>query len=213
MQASISICFVLAAVSAQSLAGIQTYNNYGPEWDHNQYGTYMITGPGTSYGLWQQAFDFTPAIGEELTSLVVTLTLGCGYDYVQNTADVFLLGDNNGLPGTVLDSWHFDDALPVYSSGHPRPILVCPGDGTVSLNAGQRYWVGVGTTGDNSVLAWFLNNDSNEKGIWCRNEGSGWNVISSSYTRPVFRVNVVPEPATLSLFATGAFLLLRRKRI
>jgi len=201
---------VWAILVAQASAGVMVFDNYAPGWDHNEHSVYPVSGPDSSYGLWQQAFDFSPTTGDTLSGIYLTLTLALNHDLDQNTVDVFLLADNQGLPGTVLESWHFDDALPLYTAPHPRPVLFCPGDGTVSLAAGERYWVGVGTSG-NTVVSWFLN-ITGDKGIWCRNEGSGWHVISSNYTRPVFRVEVVPEPATLGLLAIGGVILSRRRR-
>jgi len=204
-------CVLVASLQSQAIAGVPTYHNYDTGWNHNQYVTYMATGANTSYGLWQQAFDFTPADTETFHSLVLTITLGCGYDYVDNTADVYLMADSDGLPGTVLDTWHFEDTLPVYSTPHPRPVLACYGDGQVTLTAGQRYWISLGTDGGNSVISWFQNT-TGYSSKWCRNEGAGWNVISSNITSPVFRVNLVPEPMTLSLLAIGGLALIRRQR-
>jgi len=128
-----------------------------------------VTAPsGTQYA---PAFAFTPTSNVYFTQLAMALD----YESGTNSVTVDLMSGSSG-PGAVLESWS--------ASGLPFGSPCCSltalsGNGTILLESGTTYWVGV-LPGDNSTFAQWADNTTGATAALYENEGSGWSPVSGT---------------------------------
>ena len=123
-----------------------------------------------------------------------------------NAGDIWLMSDSGGLPGVILESFHFDN-LPTFSTSSTALVT---GASTLHplLSAGTQYWL-VASANDDSFLSLNFNN-TNDTGLASRDDALPWG-FDPDATAGAIRVSgtpaAVPEPATIVLFATGTLVL------
>jgi hypothetical protein len=144
-------------------------------------------------------FNYSGPGGEQLSALrVAATTAGEGV-----VAISFLLGPSIG-GAFVVESWSLPSGL---SAGQIYTLIAL---NQIVFTPGQTYWVMVGRNEITVPEAQWLLNDQGLTGrfAFSNNQGSTWNECSQCFLLPAFGVSsvpsaVVPEPATITLLATG----------
>jgi hypothetical protein len=153
------------------------------------------------------ANGFVPTQSGPLAQIWATVTMVSGV----NEVDLWLMADNNGAPGNVLEAWNLTNAMPL-RGGLNTPLYV-QSDGNTFLEAGELYWL-VASAPLPTVAQWMFNGINDRGPTSFRENGGSWQTPPGplSDLRGAFRVDIVPEPATLCIMAMGALTLLRRRR-
>jgi hypothetical protein len=203
-----TLCLGIAANAADA------FTNYGSSgaYDAAPSDAWLIGGPGG--GAESIAEQFTSAVSGALDSVTVSLGYGSG-----GTSWVASLRNDNGADNvglTTFTSWTFTHTAPTSTGGG---TITLPYTGpTISLLAGTKYWVAVVAGSDDLSGAWFWNSTGDGAPVYRGRQSfslDGGVTWTNFFTGPrsVFKVSVVPEPATLATFATGlAGLVLSRRR-
>ncbi len=154
------------------------------------------TTPSSFVGFLDQAFAFTPSASFTFTELDIALT------YVSGTNDgvVSLWTDSGGEPGTTLAGW-ITGSVPAfggcctYQSFIPVPSL--------TLLAGQQYWILAAANGYSNQLMWNLNS-LGVTGPQATSVDQGPYSTSTSVEGD-FQVlgTAVPEPSSVALSVLG----------
>jgi len=199
----ISLSAVLALVGSSHAQTI--FNSFGP---NDSYST-----SGWTFGIDDGVLRSFRKIGAQFTAtgsgLLSTIEFG-SYTFVDGLLRVELFSDSDGILGTVLEDFTVT-AAPRPSRRILRAESLSPSVGIVK---GAKYWV-VLSAADADARANF---NWNSLGLTGRLYGS---VVDSSrndfgyfddYTMPAFRVNVVPEPASMAALGLGALALVRKRR-
>ncbi len=185
-------CGVLAASLAVSAVADVAYSSFGPGDSYTNSG--WSIGGNTSQVI---AFQFTSAATGVLASVEFAyFTLASG------TLNVELFEDSSDTKGNQMIAWGTTPTGPVTTLYNPFP--------TVSLTSGNKYWLqvsGVASTGASG--GWNIN-DQNlfSNAYYWATTGSGYTTLQTS----VFRVNTVPEPASMAALGLGALALVRKRR-
>ena len=159
-----------------------------------------------------QGSSFTPLNDFVLTNIELAVDLVSG----PNLLDVWLMRDAGNQPGTIIETFHFVDAMGAFGGIHPvlsANSLVHP-----ILTAGNQYWLIASTPGPDEWAVWHLNSTGDFGPNSFRADLGPW-VTSNMGLRSVFRITgtpvAIPEPTLLLLlgvgFATAAFRATRAK--
>jgi hypothetical protein len=153
----------------------------------------------------EYAGSFVPHISGFLSDMLIAVTLA-PIENLPNDVTVRIRADDNGMPGTSLESFHFLDALGDANFGAPLDVSA---SGTTLLQAGQRYWVTVAPM-DGTQALWHIgiDPDPNPRPAASQVDAQPWFVFMFNNTQ-AFRVevNAVMEPASSWLLMTAlAFL-------
>jgi hypothetical protein len=192
---AISICSLGAATA---LPAEIIFSDLGPG------GSYQSSSGWTIYGTTaptktDRASSFVPAGNYTLDSIQAAFTWSFGF----NTGDMYLMSDNGGVPGTILESFHFNN-LPHFGVS---PTALTTGVSTLHplLSAGVRYWVAT-SANDDSFLSFNWNN-TGYMGVASRDNGGAWG-MSPDLTAGAFLVTAtpVPEPTGFALAGLAATL-------
>ena len=193
---ALALAACLAALaSAQNIA----YNNFGPgdSYDTNDYH------PVGSVDNFSWAMEFTSATSGPLASMAFAMDEFGAYR-------IALCLDTGGNgPGTQLQTW--------FSGGNDNGLDYVYGNGSTSLTAGQNYWVTVEPlTGDEFPWGeWFWSNNTYDPVDYAFTvlPPNAWTPVPGARSS-AFRVETVPEPASLAglALAAAAFLIRSRSR-
>jgi hypothetical protein len=207
---ALSVTTVASAQYAVNTLGAQTFTTGG--------GLAIAGADAPNFGAGQAVgFQFTSAAGGELNNVTVSIVNESGANAPTLVA---LYSDNAGEFGTVLESWDTGPA-PGESGGGPLTVLSnsLP---SVDLAVGQKYWVVLTATGNDTDDAWNTTG-TNSLGISesaiSQNVGANWTYYPLGTNSPAgFSVTVSPlvspEPSSLVGLCLGALGLLvgRRRR-
>lgn len=170
---------------------------------------------GTSFS---QGDQFTPA-GEYTLDRV---ELAAGLVAGPNELDVRLHADDGGAPGSLLEAWHFSDALGPF--GNANPVLGADSSLHPVLLPGTPYWLIAAGSHSGTHAAWNFNSVGASGPHALQSGGGAWS--SSSDPFGAFRIHgtpadpgdpghgpIIPEPSTWLLLGLGAAALsLYRRR-
>jgi len=137
------------------------------------------------------AAPFSPS----LTSILSSIDLALSYNSGTSGAVITLNSDAGGVPGGVLESWPIS----------PTPSTVVA-SGSLTLQAGQTYWVVAQPLAGDTLDFWRTNNAGLGGGLY--SNGSGWFPLSTSnygtQTLPAFTVwgNSSSPPTTVAVTVT-----------
>jgi len=149
-----------------------------------------------------------PTAGGKVTDVWLTV----GRNYGPNILKVALLDSCNYMPAAEMATWTVQDAMQPFGETGQTPLHWLLADGP-TLVQGNTYWIACSPGDDYMAAGWYANaiverGDSTQR----KYVTDPWKPLSYGSDHPVFRVDVMPEPATLSLLAVGGLLALRRRR-
>jgi MYXO-CTERM domain-containing protein len=191
---------VLAAGSSHALVA---YNNFGAG-DSFSTGSSLLI----SSNYWD-GFRFTSQSSGMLDKVTIPVSAMLGSTFVS----VNLCHDSGGALGMGMIGWAYGTSGLV---GTPyAPQVLNNSSPSISLVAGQSYWLVVQTLDGDKAAFWNFNNTGASGAMASGGMGSPW-TYEADYLQGAFRVETVgssvPGPAAFAPFALGLVGLLRRKR-
>jgi hypothetical protein len=163
------------------------------------------------------ATGFVASTTFRLTSIDIALGYPAAFpNNGPNQADVFIMTDAGGLPGSTLESWSLTN-LPV--NCFPCPLTTIASSAHPILAAGAQYWVAA-TGGLDTFDVWtFTLVGSGFSPLAVRSTlngiDSGWSLSSPTNTRQgALQISgeAVPEPASWGLVVAGLSAAFYRRR-
>lgn len=106
------------------------------------------------------------------------------YLMTRQRPDVMLMTDNAGVPGTVMEAWHFSGQMAAL--GDPNSPLSAASVLNPLLTAGTQYRLVVSTTGPDAHAAWHFNSVGDVGPLASRTDLGPWG--ASNDTRGAFRI-------------------------
>lgn len=146
------------------------------------------------------AVSFTPNENYLFDSFILPVMLKEG----TNSIDIWLMEDNAGLPGVIIEDFHHVNELNDNPFAFEATPLFVSSIFSPALNAGSKYWLGVSAGADDTYFVWARTN--NDLGEFVYNKDSaGW--VADEQLRGAFQVNgtltQVPAPAAAWFFGSG----------
>ena len=194
------LVLLLLCCAISAAAPVILHNNFGPA---NTFDPAYFFALGWGSGL---AMPFVPETTAWLSSVQLGLTLGSTPAFLNLTVAV----DNDGLPGTALESWVLTDA------SFSGPVVLAASALHPELNEGTTYWVTLMPTNISTYVEWgtTLEHIFGDQAAW-DHVGQEW--FYSYSPLAAFRVDgndTAPEPATFAVAAVAlAGLAIRRRRV
>lgn len=160
---------------------------------------FAFGGPSSPWGEIDLGARFTvPSV----TDLYVdTIDLAFDSYSVSAVVDVEIMTDNSGKPGTVLQTAQL-------TAPNDAAVVTADFANSLALTVGSSYWVCVSTQSNGQVLWKYASPALTGN---CRYTRDHWQTSSGYSDMPAFRLNGVPEPATIALLCTG-LLFVRKTR-
>lgn len=189
------------------------YSNFGSNDTYDlEYGWTLSYGGPLGGDAYEDAVAFTVTGGDYyFDSADVAVNHFWGPDIVHFT----LHADENGSPGTALDTTSSSGVIPPGTQSSP---MTGNFGGNIILQNGQTYWLALRTESTDAWLSWAFNIvDDFGLRAWQLN-GGPWNptygIPGTDSERGVFRINgtPVPAPSMISILAVVGMLGNRRIR-
>jgi hypothetical protein len=181
------------------------FSTFGPGDTYQSGFGATISGPNGAAGWWTQGSQFTSAASGvvDVVRVATFHAAGDGSTHVQ------LLDDNSDLVG----NWFLDFGYNDQDSNDHITSLVNPFN-SVTLNAGQKYWLRMWCENDN-WLGWNFALPTVPTGrvAWSQDDGANWSYADNA-TQMAFDITVrpVPEPATMTALGLGLAAIVARRR-
>jgi hypothetical protein len=188
-------CGVVAASLTVSAFADVAYSSFGPSDSFNENTGWTIGATENQ----RVAFQFTSAVTGVLASVEFA-----SFTVISGDLAVFLREDIGDALGDQLIVWG------VAATAGPSAIttLVNPFP-SVGLTAGSKYWLELRPNSSGTWAAWNENDQGLSSLAYAENTGgSGYGNLATS----AFRVNTVPEPASMAALGLGALALVRKRR-
>ncbi len=198
-------CIATVALSAQAGA-VVAFNNFGAGDTFNTGTGWTASGPTSSAGAVQSISQFTSSASGSLLSITAAVSLAAG----SNSAQLWLYNDSGSdTIGSAITGWSFG-SLPAFG-GSFSPTVLFNGFPSITLTAGSKYWIGVNPGASDTWAVWNWNSTGNS-GPHGASTNGGASYTYDTNTAGAMRVEVVPEPATMTALALGVVALLRRRK-
>jgi hypothetical protein len=184
---------LVGLLAAKATAQTTIYSTFGPgdSYDHVNAWATGLTPDGQSHLTHAAGFTFGGPSGATLFDLSFAAARAAGETSI-------LVEFVSGSPtGSVLESWNVVGGV---GGAYSLSSLLHP-----VLTSGESYFLRLSS--DLSYWGWFFN-DQNQMGLWWDQDGTGF-TFSEQEKTPAFAVratepsSTVPEPATMTLLATG----------
>ena len=201
-----ALLFVAVCFCASAQASTIVFDNFGPNDSYDVSQGYTLAVGLNSTGLppntdLDQGALFVPSQSGFLSDIWLAVALTGG----ANELDVWLMDSVAGQPGSILESFHFSNAMGPF--GYDNPLSHGEGNGSTFLTKGTAYWLIASLTGPDAAAAWNWNDIGDQGPISFRENLGPWQGSSSGQTiNNAFRV-AVPEPGTLGLIVLGLQLI------
>ncbi len=195
------VLFLLAGAAPLG-AGI-VYSNFGPGDSYNSGAGWTIGHPDLRM---DQGHAFTPVSSFTLGQIDFALGLASG----TNQAELWLMSDAGGEPGSVIESFSFTGTMGAF--GDLNPPLSATSVLQPELLAGVQYWIIASAPVEDTWAAWNLN-DQGATGLHASRQFGGAWALTSDDALGAFRIQdaAIPEPGTFLLLLGGLGLLVCRR--
>jgi hypothetical protein len=182
------------------------FNNFGAGDTFDTTVGWTAAGPSSGTTQFRSVSQFTSAASGSLLSLTIAVSRVSGTDSV-----VVSLYNDSGSDtlGSLITAWSFG-GLPAFGGSYSPSVLI-NGFPAITLTSGNKYWVGVAPGLPDTWAVWNWNNTGHSGPHGLSGDG-GASYGYDTNTAGAMRLEVVPEPATMSALALGLVALLRRRR-
>ena len=178
---------LFAALAPNALADV-VYDNLGPGDDYEpQVGWIVSDGP--PFGnIVEQAMPFEPSASGPLGMIEFPMTMVGGSAQASISVDVY--SDAPGEPLMSLSATSVTTTFAANPANPLAPLVTAAFPGSLSLNAGQRYWIVIANTTplNGNFLVWNQNTTGATDDVADRRNGGNWNVFADE-NLAAFRVH------------------------
>ncbi len=189
---------------------------------------YSTLGPGDSYdvqtrlalgdpGSWDQGYKFLFGGSQSYSLDAIEVAIGQyfheGEPVGANELDLWLMSDDGGRPGSIIEAFNFQGQMADFSQWHP--LLVATSVSRPILDPGTPYWLVASTPHDGTIAAWHSSEPMafglayawrSGTGDWeYYGSGTDWYIHEGPVQMAAFRVtgSVVPLPGAVVLGCLG----------
>lgn len=198
--------FLLGSVIAMSLCCNTSradiiYSTFGPGDTYDEFTGWVVANDTNFWGFQNVAMKFTPDHDYRFDSARVAFFGNDGF------ITMHLMSDNNGLPGSIIESFTFDTIF-----GGPFSLIFTMNSVTHPLlEGGQTYWLATeAPPGPDYLLAWCMSTTTNGNFGVSHDQNQSWLNDNSNNPLGAFDINgtSVPAPSATTLVILGAVSLL-----